>query len=52
MKELLAEFVSYLASEKGLARNTIVAYSQDLEHFFLCSKNVELVTSLQSRKGK
>ena len=34
MKELLAEFVSYLASEKGLARNTIVAYSQDLEHFF------------------
>ncbi len=34
MKDLVADFMSYLASEKGLARNTIVAYTQDLEHFF------------------
>ncbi|MBI2743353.1 MAG: site-specific tyrosine recombinase XerD [Chlamydiales bacterium] len=34
MKDLVSDFLSYLASEKGLARNTLIAYEQDLEHFF------------------
>jgi integrase/recombinase XerD len=34
MKELTADFLSYLGSEKGLARNTLIAYEQDLSHFF------------------
>lgn len=35
MKELVSDFLAYLASEKGLARNTLIAYEQDLHHFFI-----------------
>jgi integrase/recombinase XerD len=34
MERCLADFLSYIASEKGLARNTVAAYRSDLELFF------------------
>ena len=33
MKALVEEFLSYLAVEKGLSKNTIAAYGTDLNHF-------------------
>ncbi|NTV28487.1 MAG: site-specific tyrosine recombinase XerD [Candidatus Omnitrophica bacterium] len=33
MKALIAEFLSYLSVERGLARNTLAAYGRDLEAF-------------------
>jgi integrase/recombinase XerD len=33
MKELIDIFLSYLSVERGLARNTIIAYKEDLEHY-------------------
>lgn len=42
MKETVRDFLSYIASEKGLAKNTIEAYGRDLELFchLLAEKNV------------
>ena len=42
------DFVSYLASEKGLARNTLTAYQTDLSSFldYLESNQVEDVSQL------
>lgn len=34
MDILLSDFLSYIASEKGLSANTVVAYRHDLEMFF------------------
>ncbi len=34
METCTADFLSYIASEKGLARNTVAAYRSDLELFF------------------
>ena len=33
MKELIAEFINYLSVERGLARNTLLAYGRDLEKY-------------------
>lgn len=33
MQDLLKDFLSYIASEKGLARNTVLAYETDLSKF-------------------
>lgn len=33
LKHAVADFLSYIGSEKGLARNTIIAYARDLEQF-------------------
>lgn len=33
MKELVDTFLSYLSVERGLSRNTIVSYKEDLEHY-------------------
>ena len=33
MKELIGEFLNYLTVEKGLSKNTILAYGADLNHF-------------------
>ena len=33
MEQMVADFFSYLASEKGLARNTLVAYKRDIDLF-------------------
>ena len=42
MKELIAEFINYLSVERGLSKNTIAAYSADLERFlaYLESKGI------------
>lgn len=34
MLTALADFLSYLAAERGLARHTLAAYEQDIQHFF------------------
>lgn len=33
MKELIAEFINYIAVERGLAKNTLMAYTRDLEKY-------------------
>jgi integrase/recombinase XerD len=45
----IADFISYIASEKGLAVNTIEAYKRDLDNFtaFLQGISFSSVTSLQ-----
>lgn len=40
--ELLLDFISYIASEKGLASNTIEAYERDIKDFILYLNNVEI----------
>ncbi len=33
MKELIGEFINYIAVERGLAKNTLLAYTKDLEKY-------------------
>ncbi|MDX8431775.1 MAG: site-specific tyrosine recombinase [Candidatus Algichlamydia australiensis] len=40
MKEYLPEFLAYVASEKGLSKNTITAYKRDLELFLNSGKEI------------
>ncbi len=40
MKELVDTFLSYLSVERGLSRNTIISYKEDLEHY------IEFLTAL------
>ncbi|MGL4722394.1 MAG: site-specific tyrosine recombinase XerD [Desulfovibrionaceae bacterium] len=35
MKQIQYKFLSYITLEKGLSKNTIIAYKKDLEHFLL-----------------
>lgn len=44
MQEHLTEFVSFIASEKGLAANTIEAYQRDTESFVLFLKQRGIVS--------
>ena len=44
MKEHLPDFLGYVASEKGLARNTIEAYKRDLELYL--DSNLEVISFL------
>ncbi|NOY53018.1 MAG: site-specific tyrosine recombinase XerD [Deltaproteobacteria bacterium] len=46
MERILAEFLSYIQVEKGLADNTLIAYRRDLNHFFAFLKN-EKITKLE-----
>ncbi|MBQ8475752.1 tyrosine recombinase [bacterium] len=48
IEQLISEYVSYLEIEKGLSKNTILAYETDLMTFFDFLENTEL--SLISRK--
>ena len=43
MKDQFTDFLSYIASEKGLALNTIKAYSADIQFFILFLQNLGLV---------
>lgn len=49
MERYLQDFLSYIASEKGLARNTIEAYGHDISIFvaFLQEQGVTALTELQ-----
>lgn len=42
MKELIDTFLNYLSAERGLSRNTIVSYKQDLNYYtdFLINQNI------------
>ncbi len=42
MKEIISEFINYLAVERGLAKNTLSAYTRDLEKYikFLSGKKI------------
>jgi integrase/recombinase XerD len=48
MKEFIASFLDYLSVERGLARNTISAYGDDLEAFalFLSGKKISAVSAV------
>lgn len=46
MDEQLKHFMEYLIVEKGLAKNTIMAYERDLKSYLHYLKNVESVHSL------
>lgn len=43
MKELVAEFINYLAVERGLAKNTLSAYGSDLDKYleYLADKKID-----------
>jgi integrase/recombinase XerD len=47
MKEFIASFLDYLSVERGLAKNTIMAYREDLEAYsaFLSGKGVTSVSA-------
>ena len=49
MKELTDEFLNYLSLERGLAKNTIVAYRKDLEKYsaYLKAKNISSVDKIK-----
>lgn len=42
MKELIAEFINYISVERGLAKNTLMAYTRDLEKYtdYLSDKKI------------
>ncbi len=44
--QLIADYISYIEIEKGLSKNTVLAYQNDLVAFFdfLDSKNIEEIT--------
>lgn len=50
MKQQILDFLSYIASEKGLALNTVKAYGRDVEYFseFLSSVSVTSFQSVES----
>lgn len=49
MRALLEEFLNYITVEKGLSKNTIMAYRTDLEHFMqhLESKGVKSIDEIK-----
>ena len=46
MKELIDTFLSYLSVERGLSRNTIISYKEDLTHYadFLRERHIEVLS--------
>ncbi|MEI6632157.1 MAG: site-specific tyrosine recombinase XerD [bacterium] len=46
MKELIDTFLSYLSVERGLSRNTIISYKEDLTHYmgFLASLRIDALS--------
>ncbi len=48
----IADFLSYIGSEKGLAINTLKAYGKDLDHFklFLDRKNITGITNITEKE--
>ncbi|HSX12606.1 MAG TPA: site-specific tyrosine recombinase/integron integrase [Rhabdochlamydiaceae bacterium] len=51
MESVLADFISYLGSEKGLAQNTLIAYQRDIRLFWKIVQNNSLaaITSVQEQ---
>ena len=47
MKELIGEFINYLAVERGLAKNTLLAYTKDLQRYI----NFLSLSKIQSPDG-
>lgn len=52
--DLLSEFLNYLAVEKGLAKNTLMAYSRDLRQYldYLVSENIEIDQAVSDHAGR
>jgi integrase/recombinase XerD len=48
MKELIEVFLNYLSVERGLARNTIVSYREDLTAFldFIASRSIAALSKV------
>ncbi len=46
MKELIDAFMNYLSVERGLSRNTIVSYQEDLNYYmdFLASRHIDALS--------
>src|SRR4030042_1706704 len=46
MKELIDTFITYLSVERGLARNTLVSYTEDLNVYldFISSRRIEALS--------
>ena len=43
MKDLISEFINYIAVERGLAKNTLLAYTRDLKQYteFLAGRKIQ-----------
>lgn len=50
MKELIDEFINYLSVEKGLAKNTLYAYREDLEKYMNYLKSKHITSIEQTTK--
>ena len=50
MKEFIDEFMNYLSVERGLAKNTLLAYRRDLDKYidYLSQKGIKTAHSGQS----
>lgn len=48
MRELIDSFLNYLSVERGLARNTIISYQQDLDAYinFLTARHIDALTKI------
>ena len=51
MKELIQEFLNYIAVERGLAKNTVEAYSRDLRQFEAYLKEMGICNAEQVSAG-
>ena len=51
MKEFIDEFMNYLSVERGLAKNTLLAYRRDLEKYidYLSQKGIKTAGTGQPR---
>jgi integrase/recombinase XerD len=46
MKDQLSDFIHFMMVEKGLAKNTIISYERDLQHYLRYLEKVEELSSL------
>ncbi|MBM3255762.1 MAG: site-specific tyrosine recombinase XerD [Candidatus Omnitrophica bacterium] len=52
MKELIDTFLSYLSVERGLSRNTIISYREDLNHYITFLAKLRIDTFSKTTKNE